>query len=74
MARWIVFNYTDGVTASHDTFPTKKQAVAFIKKFRERFKMQGHYRTSRGRNIGINAVDVRAIKASQIGEALEGSK
>ncbi len=54
-----VFNETDGVFASPQTFKTIPQAEEYAKKFRERFAAQGYYLTARGERLA--ARDVRLV-------------
>lgn len=49
--KYIVFNKTDGITASPDTFSSIKKAEQFVKSFRERFNFQGYYFTSKMQRI-----------------------
>jgi len=48
MARYLVFNHTDGVYASPKAM-TLKQATQFIKELRERYQKQGYYSSCAGR-------------------------
>lgn len=56
-----VFNYTDDILASGDVYRTRKEAGAFIKKFRERFKGQGYYRDNRWNKIDPEDIDLEII-------------
>jgi hypothetical protein len=58
---FMVFNYTDNIYASPDTFKTEKEANDFIKEFRKRFEKQGYYRDNRMRQIAIKDIDLLAI-------------
>ncbi len=60
-----VWNETDQVHASPDTFPTREAASAFVAKFRKRFDRQGFYRTVLGERIAPEAVDlvIRPLEA-----------
>jgi hypothetical protein len=58
---FMVFNYTDNIYASPDTFKTEKEANDFIKQFRKRFESQGYYRDNRMRQIAIEDIDLLAI-------------
>ena len=44
--KYVVFNYTDNIFASADTYNTKKEAKEFITQFRKRFDNQGYYKTN----------------------------
>jgi len=57
-----VFNYTDNVYASSEVFKTKKQANDFIKKFRNRFKKQGYYKTNQWEKINPEHIDLEIIQ------------
>jgi hypothetical protein len=46
-----LFNETDGLPASPETFKTREQAEACAKRFRERFAVQGYYLTAGGERI-----------------------
>lgn len=56
-----VFNYTDNIYASSEEFKTQRQAKAFIKQFRERFKVQGYYRDNRRNKVAINEIEIEVI-------------
>lgn len=58
---FMVFNYTDNIYASNDTFPTKAKANEFIKNFRKRFEAQGYYRDNRMNKVPIAQIDLLAI-------------
>lgn len=55
---FIVFNHTDGITASCEDFATKKEAEAFILSFRKRYDKQGYYRTSNWDKIAPSEIDL----------------
>jgi hypothetical protein len=42
---FMLWNETDGISASHDLFKTEAEAEAFAKRFRKRFEVQGYYLT-----------------------------
>lgn len=56
-----VFNYTDNIFASPETFKDKKSANNFIKKFRDRFKIQGYYRDNRWNKIDPKDIELEVI-------------
>jgi len=56
-----VFNYTDNIFASPETFKDKKSANNFIKKFRDRFKTQGYYRDNRWNKIDPKDIELEVI-------------
>lgn len=58
-----VFNYTDNIEASAETFKTKKAANDFIKAFRKRYEKQGYYRDNRRRQIKPADIDLEVIPA-----------
>ena len=58
---FMVFNYTDDIYASNDTFPTKAKANQFITQFRKRFEGQGYYRDNRMNKVAIKDIDLLAI-------------
>jgi len=43
---YIVYNQTDGIIASPDSFKSPVEAEVFITNFRKRFRFQGFYLTS----------------------------
>jgi len=49
--RWRIFNATDGIPAIEKTFSSPEAAEKAIRKFRERFEVQGYYLTSAGERI-----------------------
>jgi len=48
MARYLVFNHTDGVYSSPESM-TLKQATQFVKDLRARYELQGYYSSCAGR-------------------------
>lgn len=58
---FMVFNYTDDIYASPDTFPTKAKANEFIAQFRKRFEGQGYYRDNRMNKVAPKDIDLLAI-------------
>jgi hypothetical protein len=58
---YMVFNYTDNIYATGETFKTKKEANDFIKEFRNRFYKQGYYRDNQMNKIAIEDIDLLAI-------------
>ena len=58
---YIVFNRTDGITASPFTFRTPYEAQQFIKDFRKRFDHQGYYLTSNMVRIHPDEVDLEIV-------------
>ena len=62
---YIVFNHTDGITASANTFSTIRDAKAFIKTFRERFITQGYYKTSRWEKISPDEISLEIIRLDE---------
>lgn len=58
-----VFNYTDNIFASPDTFLKKKDARLFIKQFRARFAVQGYYRDNKWNKIAPKDIDLEIIPA-----------
>tara|TARA_Y100000592_G_scaffold101114_1_gene185604 strand:+ start:1558 stop:4521 length:2964 start_codon:yes stop_codon:yes gene_type:complete len=59
-----VFNYTDNIYASDETFTSVANAKKFIKDFRKRFEAQGYYRDNRQNKISPNHIDLEVIKSS----------
>jgi hypothetical protein len=53
--KWKVINETDGIIASPKAM-TKKEAETFIKKFADRFKLQGYYLTSNNERINPDKI------------------
>lgn len=60
---YIVFNYTDNIEASAETFKTKKAANDFIKEFRKRYEKQGYYKTNNWEKINPEHIDLEVIPA-----------
>jgi len=52
-----VFNATDGIPAMEKTFSSPEEAERAIRKFRQRFEVQGYYLTSAGQRI--NPADIK---------------
>lgn len=62
MAVLIIFNATDGITASPKTFRKVETAEKHIKKLREGFrKNQGYYRDNRGNRISPDEIQYEVI-------------
>jgi hypothetical protein len=60
-----VFNYTDNIYASPDTYKTKKEAKEFIDGFRKEIsERQGYYRDNRQNKIDPNHVDFEIIPSN----------
>jgi hypothetical protein len=59
-----LFNETDGVFASPDTFKTIAQAEAYAGKFRKRFTSQGYYLTAGGERIAPSDILLRVVPVS----------
>jgi hypothetical protein len=49
--RLTIFNATDGIPAMEKTFSSREEAEQAIRKFRQRFEVQGYYATSAGERI-----------------------
>jgi hypothetical protein len=63
MTKYIIFNKTDGIIASQNTFPTKKKAESWIKTFKAGIKkVQGYYFTSSRERIPVYAVEFEIIE------------
>ncbi len=60
---YVVFNYTDNIYASYETFFTKRKAKEFIRKFRKRYDKQGYYRNNRWEKINPKHIDLEIIPA-----------
>jgi len=56
---YTVMNMTDGIPAAPNTFGTISQAKNFIKQFVKRYKKQGYYKTSDGRRIDPEFVELQ---------------
>jgi hypothetical protein len=69
---YIVFNYTDNITASPNTFSSKDKARAFIKEFRSRYKKQGYYFTSGMERISPSDIELEIIPAKDLGKVFSG--
>tara|TARA_R110000744_G_scaffold288557_1_gene399560 strand:- start:1161 stop:1370 length:210 start_codon:yes stop_codon:yes gene_type:complete len=59
--KYVVFNYTDNIFASADTYNTKKEAKEFITQFRKRFDNQGYYKTNNWDKINPNHIDLEIL-------------
>jgi hypothetical protein len=60
---YIIFNNTDGITATHLSFITKKDALLHIKKMREAFRVsQGYYRDNKGNKIMPEDIQYEIVK------------
>ena len=64
MKKYIVFNYTDDIYASNQTFNSIAEANKFIKDFRKRFEAQGYYRDNRWNKIAPQHIDLEVIEAN----------
>lgn len=60
---FMLWNDTDHLFASPDTFETEAQAEAFAERFRRRFVIQGYYLTSDRRRIAPDDVELTVIRA-----------
>jgi hypothetical protein len=60
---FLLWNETDQVYASPDTFPSKAEAEAFAVTFRKRFARQGFYRNVSGENIAPSDIDLVVVPA-----------
>lgn len=60
---FVVWNETDEVYASPDTFKTREEAESFAARFRNRFAAQGYYLTSDRQRIGVADVVLVVIPA-----------
>ena len=58
-----VFNYTDNLYATDETFDKMKDAKAFISMFRGQFDKQGYYRDNKGNKIAPKDIDLEIIPA-----------
>jgi len=58
---YMVFNYTDNIYASPETYKTRKEAKEFIKGFRKKFEAQGYYRDNRRNKINPEHIEVEVI-------------
>jgi hypothetical protein len=63
--RYMLFNSTDGLEADLRTFPSIPAAMKAREDFKSRFKIQGYYKTSDGRRIPVEDVELEIIPASQ---------
>ena len=59
--KYIVYNKTDGIMASQESFNSPEEAEKFIKSFRERFKFQGYYFTSNMERIDPKDVELEIV-------------
>lgn len=62
MGRFSIWNDTDNIPASWETFTTKKKAEKRIEELRDNFrKTQGYYRTNRWEKISPDEIGYRVI-------------
>ncbi len=61
--QYVIYNATDDILASPDTF-NKEEAEQFIINFRERYNVQGYYRTVKGRNILPEQIELEIWEAA----------
>lgn len=59
----MLWNETDQVYASPETFKTKAKAAAFASRFRERFAAQGYYLTADGMRIAPEDLELVVVSA-----------
>jgi len=59
---YMVFNYTDNIYASPNTFQTFDQANEFIKVFRNRYNKQGYYRDNNWNKISPQDIDLVVLE------------
>jgi hypothetical protein len=63
MAKYIIMNHTDGITATPDLYTSKKKAQEVIDKLRDNFRrIQGYYRTNRMEKISPDDINYQIIK------------
>lgn len=61
--QYIIMNRTDGITATPDTYSSKKKANERIEQLRENFrKYQGYYRTNRQEKIAPEDIWYEIVK------------
>lgn len=70
--QYLVFNYTDNIYASGQTFTSKSAANKFIKEFRDSFKAQGYYRDNRWNKIAPKDIDLVIIPPAHIFSPFSG--
>lgn len=58
-----VWNETDGIHASPNSFPSRASAQKFIDEFRKRFKIQGYYAAADGTRIPPDQVELEIISS-----------
>ena len=56
--KYSIFNRTDGIFASIEEFDSREETEEEIKRFRERFSIQGYYKTSSGLRISPEEVEL----------------
>jgi hypothetical protein len=63
----IIFNATDGITATQKTFRKPETANNYVRKLRDSFKQhQGFYSTNRGERIDPEEIDYRVIDRNEL--------
>ena len=60
---FILWNETDGILASPDSFKTHREARAFVRAFRKRFERQGYYLTAGRERIPVASVVLEIIES-----------
>ena len=72
MARYLIWNGTDGITATPDHYTSKKKAQQVIDDKRAMFqKLQGYYRTNSGERISPQDIDYRIVRIEKGSSVLE---
>lgn len=56
-----IYNATDGVFASPDSFKTRRAARAYARRFRQRFAEQGYYLTADRQRIAVEDVRLEIV-------------
>lgn len=69
--KYIIYNGTDGITASPCTFTSKKKAQEVIEKLREGYRHQGYYRDNRWNKIAPEDIDYRIIRIDKSSSVLD---
>jgi len=60
---YALWNATDGIYAAPDTFPTVAAAEDYARRFRERYSVQGFYRTAAGQRIAPEDIQLEVTLA-----------
>jgi len=58
---WGIYNATDNIWATPDTYASQEAAELAVRVFRIRFRQQGYYRTATGLRIAPEDVELEVV-------------